>query len=151
MGDEDSSSIVDTITVGRERDSEPGQSRLGSETMTDRELESIMIADALRYAARYRREGLQFKPKRRSRDNVGAHDGHKPNTYRAFPRTGYSNPDALEGTSPSMVVTLADGSEHIVPATRNWRNHVKHEVSAGRTVRTHTAHASEFEAIGDVD
>jgi len=96
--------------------------------MNDLVAQEIMIADALRYAARYRRERLtlgEYKTPRSSRDNVGVYDSHKPNTYRRDPRTAYSNPSLREGTSANMVVTMSDGSEHVVPATKTWRTHIK--------------------------
>ena len=107
--------------------------------MTDLEAQEIMVADALAYAARYRRESLTlktYKTPRRSKDNVGAHDGHKANTYRKQPRTAYSNPSLGEGTSPGMKVTLADGTEHIVPATRTWRSHIKRDDATEHIIDT---------------
>jgi len=105
--------------------------------MSDLMADEIMMADTLRYIARYRRDSLalgQHRTPRSSKDNVGCHDSHKANTYRRQPRTAYSNPSLGEGTSPGMKVTLADGSEHIVPATRNWRSHLKQaEVKDHRT------------------
>src|SRR5215472_6353285 len=126
--------------------------------MTDLEAQEIMVADALAYAARYRRESLTlktYKTPRRSKDNVGAHDGHKANTYRRQPRTAYSNPSLAEGTSPSMVVTLPTTIkddkgqtktimvEHVVPATRNWRSHVKTIEHKDTTVDTAKVQSSQ--------
>jgi hypothetical protein len=111
------------------------------------DLTGIERADLLRYIARERRTNLELglhRKNRASRDNVAVYDGHKPNTYRAFPRTHYSDPSREEGTSPNMFVTLADGSKHCVPAIPSWRSHIKratiHEDTRVDTARVNHGH-----------
>jgi hypothetical protein len=119
--------------------------------MTETEANEIIMADTLRYMARYRRDTLTlgtYKTPRSSRDNVGAYDGHKPNTYRRTPRTAYTNPVLGEGTATHMEVFLPDGTHHIVPAIPTWRKHVKTNAVA-KDVRPDTARIGGSQADYD--
>lgn len=53
------------------------------------------------------------------------------------PRLTYSNPDLLEGTSPNMLVTYADGTQAIVPAraTRKARGQAIHSARQENTMQ----------------
>jgi len=115
--------------------------------LSDLEAQEILIADALRYAARYRRDSLTlgtYKTPHRSRDNIGATESRSYKLANRA-RTAYSNPSLAEGTSPSMIVTLSDGSEHTVPASRNWRDHIKTTESTVTTPETARRGGSQAE------
>jgi hypothetical protein len=119
--------------------------------MTERQLESIMIADALRHSARRRREDLElglYKRPRPSRDNTAVYDGHKANTHRRFPRTSYTDAERLEGTSPNMRVIFADGHSEVVPAIPSWRSYLKRaaEITDATVETSRVEHGHDWES-----
>lgn len=132
--------------------------------MSKQAMDDIMLADAVRYAERRKLEESAFTGSRASIAHgsmdrkymagmgLMPQNESKRKTPNREPRYSYTNTDKCEGTSPNMLVTYADGTQAIVPATSTrTRTSTRTAALDSKIQHRNRIVAADLPAIGNIE